>query len=69
MQVNGTSFDGLPRTANLGVIVNPTAAPTPGGGDVLPATGSGATPLWLLALALLGAGLVVTGRRRGRSRN
>ena len=58
MQVNGTSFDGLPRSANLGVIVNP-----PGGGLTLPTTGSDSTPMpWVLAFLALGAILVLVGR-------
>jgi MYXO-CTERM domain-containing protein len=56
LQVNGISFDGLPRTANLGVVVNPV--PT------LPATGSDPLGVWVLALALLGLGLILTVRRR-----
>lgn len=66
LQVNGTSFDGLPRSANLGVRVLPGEAPAPGPG-ALPATGTDSAPLWLLALVLLGAGLVATSRRRGVS--
>jgi LPXTG-motif cell wall-anchored protein len=62
LQVNGTSFDGVPRTANLGVLVNP-AAPTPSDG-VLPTTGSNTTELWIIALTLLGGGLVLTTSRR-----
>jgi hypothetical protein len=64
LQVNGTSFDGLPRTANLGVIVNP-AAPTSGDG-ALPVTGSNTTRLWIIALTLLGGGLVISTSRRRR---
>lgn len=63
LQVNGTAANGLPRTANLGVIVNPQALPTPGAGE-LPSTGTSTTPLVLLALTLLGLGLVATTRRR-----
>jgi hypothetical protein len=64
LQVNGTSFDGKPRTANLGVVVNPGAAPAPGPG-VLPATGGDAGVLvWVVLLTLLGGALVVAGRRR-----
>jgi hypothetical protein len=59
LQVNGISFDGLPRTANLGVVVNALSAPT-----TLPATGSDPLGLWVLALALLGLGLILTVRRR-----
>jgi LPXTG-motif cell wall-anchored protein len=60
LQVNGTSFDGKPRTANLGVLVNPVAAP------VLPSTGSDPAALWVLAASLLALGLVLTTRRRPR---
>ncbi len=63
LQVNGTSQTGSQRSANLGVVVNPQAAPTPGPG-VLPATGTSTTPLWLMALTLLGLGLVTISRRR-----
>jgi hypothetical protein len=59
LQVNGISFDGLPRTANLGVVVN--ALPTP---TTLPATGSDPLGLWVLALALFGLGLTLTVRRK-----
>jgi LPXTG-motif cell wall-anchored protein len=63
LQVNGTSFDGVPRTANLGVLVNPAPLPAPGWG-VLPSTGTDTTALWLVALVMLGLGLVATTRRR-----
>jgi MYXO-CTERM domain-containing protein len=59
LQVNGISFDGLPRTANLGVVVNALPAST-----TLPATGSDPLGVWVLALALLGLGLILTARRR-----
>jgi hypothetical protein len=60
MQVNGTSFDGLPRSANLGVIVNPP------GGVTLPEAGTDTdmTP-WMILLLGSGGLLVVLGRRRG----
>jgi hypothetical protein len=57
LQVNGTSFDGLPRTANLGVVVTPV--PT-----TLPAAGSDPLGVWVLALALFGLGLILTARRK-----
>jgi LPXTG-motif cell wall-anchored protein len=58
LQVNGTSFDGSPRTANLGVLVNPAAAS-------LPATGADLLAVWVLAAALMGLGLLLArGRRR-----
>jgi LPXTG-motif cell wall-anchored protein len=60
LQVNGTSFDGKPRTANLGVLVNPVVAP------VLPATGSDPAGMWVLAASLLALGLILTARRRPR---
>ena len=62
LQANGTSFDGVARSANLGVLVNPAALPTPAAGE-LPSTGSNATPMVLLALVLLGFGAVAVGRR------
>jgi hypothetical protein len=63
LQVNGTSQTGSQRSANLGVIVNSQQTPTPEPG-VLPATGTGTTPIWVVALALLSIGLVLTSRRR-----
>ena len=63
LQVNGTSQTGSQRSANLGVIVNSQQIPTPEPG-VLPATGTSTTPIWVLALALLSMGLVLTSRRR-----
>jgi hypothetical protein len=60
LQVNGTSFDGKPRSANLGVLVNPVAAP------VLPSTGSDPAGLWVLAVSLFALGLILTARRRPR---
>jgi hypothetical protein len=59
LQVNGISFDGLPRTANLGVVVNALPAST-----TLPATGSDPLGLWVLAIALFGLGLILTVRRK-----
>jgi hypothetical protein len=59
LQVNGISFDGLPRTANLGVVVNALPAST-----TLPATGSDPLGVWVLALALLGLGVILTVRRK-----
>lgn len=63
LQVNGTSFDGEPRTANLGVVVTPAATPAPQP-DSLPSTGQNLTGLvWGLALMAAGA-LLLAGRRR-----
>jgi LPXTG-motif cell wall-anchored protein len=64
LQVNGTSVDGKPRTANIGVHVIPQQAPTPGDGGTLPATGSDTIPIALTAVVLLGLGLVAVTRRR-----
>jgi uncharacterized repeat protein (TIGR02543 family)/LPXTG-motif cell wall-anchored protein len=60
LQVNGTSFDGNDRSANLGVIVT-ADQPSPN----LPATGTNrSNDLALLALGLVLAGLLATSRRR-----
>jgi hypothetical protein len=59
LQVNGTSFDGRPRTANLGVLVSPGAV-------TLPSTGSDPAGLWVLSVSLLMLGLILTVRRRPR---
>ncbi len=63
LQVNGLSQTGAGRSASLGVIVEPAQTPTPAPG-VLPATGSSATTLWLIALTLIGLGLVSASRRQ-----
>jgi LPXTG-motif cell wall-anchored protein len=64
LQVNGTSFDGKARTANLGVLVAPEGVPTPLPG-VLPATGSDAGLLvWVMLLTAVGGALVWMSRRR-----
>jgi LPXTG-motif cell wall-anchored protein len=60
LQVNGTSFDGKPRSANLGVLVNPVAAP------VLPATGGDPAGLWVLSASLFALGMILVARRRPR---
>lgn len=68
LQVNGTSFDGKVRTANLGVLVSPEGAPAtlPG---VLPATGSDSSPVALVVfLTMLGVMLVMTSRRSAPAR-
>lgn len=58
LQVNGISQTGAQRSANLGVIVNPTTAS-------LPATGGGSSHgVPLAALMLLGGALVLASRRR-----
>ena len=64
LQVNGFSFDGNNRTANLGVIVGELSAPTPSP-TTLPAAGASAMQLSILALLLLGvAGMIGLARRR-----
>ncbi len=63
LQLMGTSNQGTPRSASLSVVVNQPQVPTPGPG-VLPSTGADTTPIWLIALALLGLGLLATSRRR-----
>lgn len=63
LQLNGTTNRGTERSANLGVVVNQPQVPTPGPG-VLPSTGTDTTPIWLIALTLLGLGLLATRRRR-----
>jgi LPXTG-motif cell wall-anchored protein len=63
LQMNGTSSQGDTLSINLGVIVIHEQVPTPVTG-VLPATGTNTTPILLLALTLLGLGLVTTSRRR-----
>lgn len=68
LQVNGTSRQGAVLSANLGVIVNPPQSPEPDRG-ALPATGTVATPIWLVALVVLGVGLVATSGRRRSDRN
>jgi hypothetical protein len=67
LQVNGTSFDGRDRTANLGVTVDPDpeAIPLPTT-DVLPATGSDhGLVMWFVFILALGVALVVMTRRPG----
>ncbi len=69
LQVNGTSVDGAPLTANLGVLVSPEGTPTPLPG-VLPSTGSeldAGVMVWAPLLAGLGVALVWAGRRRTSS--
>jgi len=64
MQVNGTSFDGRDRTANLGVLVRPGESPDPTPA-VLPSTGRDLVALDLAVVLLLGGGLLMAvGRRR-----
>jgi LPXTG-motif cell wall-anchored protein len=61
LQVNGTSFDGNDRSANLGVLVTADSDPTP----PLPATGTNrSNDLVLIAFGLVLAGLLATTRRR-----
>jgi LPXTG-motif cell wall-anchored protein len=63
LQTNGFSFDNVPRSANLGIVVVDNLAPTPGP-TALPATGTNTTnlALWAALLALLG-GITLTARR------
>lgn len=64
LQVNGTSFDGKARTANLGVVVSPEGMPM-SMPDQLPATGSDAGLLeWMIVLSALGGMLLLASRRR-----
>ena len=59
LQVNGTSFDGQPRTANLGVVVAQAV-----GNELLPTTGQGTSGVtWAVALLAVGAVLLLTRRR------
>jgi LPXTG-motif cell wall-anchored protein len=61
LQLNGTSFDGQDRSANLGVIVTTDADPLP----ALPATGSNrSNELMLLGVSLAMLGFIITVRRR-----
>ena len=69
LQVNGTSFDGKDRTANLGVVVRSAGAPSPESG-ALPATGGDTGLLvWVALLMVVGGVLVWTGRRPLRQRS
>jgi LPXTG-motif cell wall-anchored protein len=64
LQANGFSFDNVPRSANLGIVVVDNApAPTPGS-TALPATGTttGTVALWAALLTLIG-GIILTARR------
>jgi len=64
LQANGFSFDNVPRSANLGIVVVDQAAPAPASGQ-LPATGSGdSTVMWGAGLLALGALLLGRARRR-----
>lgn len=60
LQVNGTSFDGNDRSANLGVVVAANNDPSP----VLPATGSGNSAPQLVLAALIMVILGALARRR-----
>lgn len=63
LQVNGISFDGKERTANLGVVVRTLGEP----GGRLPATGSsGANFMVLLAVLMTALGLVLVSHRARR---
>jgi LPXTG-motif cell wall-anchored protein len=60
LQVNGISFDGKERTANLGVVVRALGEP----GGRLPATGSsGTSSMVLLAVLMTALGLVLVSHR------
>jgi hypothetical protein len=63
LQVNGISSDGLPRTANLGVRVNPLHT-SPPVDAALPTTGSDPRGLWLVGMVMLAAGAAMLSRRR-----
>ena len=65
LQANGTSFDNVPRSANLGIIViDNTAAPTPAP-TALPATGgTNNGTLWAATLIAAGIALIAPARRR-----
>lgn len=69
LQVNGTSFDGLPRSANLGVLVNPAPTLSPVSPGVLPTTGANTNSQlpWVLVLLATGMLLVTMSRRRSAS--
>jgi len=62
LQANGFSFDNVPRSANLGIVVVDNTGSTPGPGS-LPAAGSNASTA-LLGLALLALGTLIVGARR-----
>jgi hypothetical protein len=65
LQVNGTSRQGSLRSANLGVVVNPSQVPLPGPG-VLPATGGerSSLMLWITLMTLaLGSAMLRIARR------
>jgi len=63
--VSGVTATGVNVVGELLDAAHDASASRNVGGGALPATDS--APLWLLALALLGTGLVVTSRRRGVS--
>ena len=65
LQANGFSFDNVPRSANLGiVVVDTTAAPTPVP-TALPATGTTRNgALWAAMLIAAGIALIAPARRR-----
>jgi len=65
MQVNGTSFDGRDRTANLGVLVRAVSVPD-SGPAVLPSRGRDLGALNLALGLLLGGGLLMAAGRRRR---
>jgi LPXTG-motif cell wall-anchored protein len=65
LQITMITANGSVRTANFGVVVTASGAPTPGPG-VLPSTGNGLSAMLLLvaALLLMTGGLALAGRRR-----
>lgn len=67
LQTNGISFDDQARSANIGIVVQDSAAPIPGPGS-LPATGTERT-LLLLAVAVLLAGALLASRPRRLTRH
>jgi hypothetical protein len=61
LQVNAVSPTGAQRSVNLGVVVT---APESSAAETLPSAGAEPLGLWMLAMALLGLGLILSVRRR-----
>jgi len=61
LQANGISFDDRDRSANLGVVVQPSVVPLP---SVLPATGTSSALVWLASVALFALVTGTAARRR-----
>ena len=67
LQANGFSFDNLPRSANLGIVVTDDPEPATDGGH-LPNTGSGDSSATVaVGVLALGALLLAVSRRRART--